>query len=446
MLLLKDIQRTLALAWPIVLANAAVPLLGLVDTAVIGHWGSGSELAALALCNLIFNFLYWGMGFLRMSTTGLVAQAAGAGKQHEVQEVVLQGCILGLLLGLGLIVSQSALLAFALFWLDATQAVEAQVQTYFMARIWGAPAALALYVFTGLLIGLGRSRQLLLLQLSMTGLNIFLDCILVAALDQNVMAVGAGTAITEWTVLLVATGAFIATRPGFRADIVSFRRLLRGEMMTKLLATNGDLFVRTFFLLLGFAWFTNQSALQGEATLAANHILLGLLSFSAFFLDAFAFVAETAVGKAIGARDRLAMQRALWSTSICALIAAVGLFLLLLLCGDGLISLMTDLSAVRQAAADLLSWAALYVLVSVAAFQLDGIFIGATAGRAMRNASVLAFSVFIGAWWIATPQWGVHGLWASFVFYVFARAAFLLLYWRQLSAQLSSNNSEAAIN
>ncbi len=434
-------------AWPIILANAAVPALGLVDTAVIGHYGSVAELGALALGALLFNFVYWSFGFLRMGTTGFTAQAAGAGDEAEVRATVGRAILLAVGLGIALMLLQAptAWLYFTL--MDGSSEVESVAGDYFRARIWGAPAALTLFVCGGLLIGLGRSRALLGVQLLLNGLNAGLDIWFAGTLGLGARGIGLGTAIAEWATCLVAVVVVVRILRARHSDAAPFLpwgRIRDMARMLQVMAANGDIMVRTLCLLLGFGWFANAGAKFGDVILAANHILLQLVSFSAFFLDGFAFVAEALVGAAWGAQNRAGFRRVVRLSSELAAATALGLAVLILLLGETSVSGLTTLPAVREVAIAHLPWVALYVALSVAAFQLDGIFIGATRTREMRQASLISLAIFLLAAWPMTTLWGNHGLWAAFVVFVVARAMALLPYYRRLSDSPTFNGGSGA--
>ncbi|MGO1719297.1 MAG: MATE family efflux transporter [Luteimonas sp.] len=426
-------------AWPIILANAAVPALGLVDTAVIGHFGTATDLGGLALGALAFNFVYWSFGFLRMGTTGFVAQASGAGDEAEVRASMGRAVLLAVALGAVLIATQWPVMWLYLGLMDGSAAVESVTAEYFQARIWGAPAALTLFACSGLLIGLGRSRELLIVQLLLNGLNAGLDVWFAGYLGMGARGIGVGTAIAEWSTCAVALAVVwkvLRERHGDDAPFLSWLRIADVQRIRHAMAANGDILIRTLCLLFAFAWFANAGARFGDVTLAANHILLQLVSFSAFFLDGFAFVAEARVGAAWGARSRERFRRAVRLTSELAIGTALVLSLAILLLGQPAVSGLTTLPEVREAAFTHLPWAAVYVLVSVAAFQLDGVFIGTTRTREMRNAGVLSLAAFLLAAWPLTAAWGNHGLWAAFVVYVIARAGALWPYYRRMEAEL----------
>ncbi|NLA67451.1 MAG: MATE family efflux transporter [Gammaproteobacteria bacterium] len=425
--------------WPIILANAAVPALGLVDTAVIGHYGTAVELGALALGALLFNFVYWSFGFLRMGTTGFVAQARGAGDEAEVRAAFARALLLAAAIGVALLFLQWPVAALYFGLMDGSEAVESVAGDYFRARIWGAPAALALFTVSGLLIGLGRSRELLLVQLLLNGLNAGLDLWFAGPLGMGARGIGLGTAIAEWTTCAVALAVVLRVlraRSGHATLLPAWSRIADLRRIREALAANGDILVRTLCMLFAFGWFANAGARFGDVTLAANHVLLQLVSFSAFFLDGFAFVAEARVGAAWGARDRDAFRRSVRLTSELAAVTALLLALGILLLGVPVLEALTSLPEVRASAAMHLPWAALYVLLSVAAFQLDGIFIGTTRTRDMRNAGLVSLAFFLPVAWLSAGAWGNHGLWAAFVVYVVARAVALWPYQLRMLAQL----------
>lgn len=428
-------------AWPIILANAAVPLLGLVDTAVIGNIGAVEDLGAIAFGALIFSFVYWGFGFLRMGTTGFTAQAAGAGDEQEVRAVLGRSLLLGVALGLALILLQWPIRALAFSLLDGTAPVESLAQQYFAIRIWGAPATLTTFALMGLLIGLGNSKQLLLVQLLLNGLNILLDVFFAGVLGWGVSGIALGTVIAEWTTVACAGWLIyreLSLRHSDDGPFWSRARILEPAALRRTLLANVDIMIRTLLLVFSFGFFINQSAQYGAVVLAANHILMQLISFAAFFLDGYAFVVESLVGAAIGARDRLRFDIAVRRSTVLAAVTSLLLASLLWLFGDQAIAVLTDLAPVREATHGMLYLAAIYVLLSFAAFQLDGIFIGASNTAQMRNAAALSLAVFLLAWWLLAQRFGVVGLWWAMILYVAARADALLLYFPALRRSVSA--------
>ena len=422
-------------AWPIILANASVPLLGLVDTAVIGNIGSITDLGAIAFGALIFSFVYWSFGFLRMGTTGFAAQASGAGEEQEVRAVLGRALLIALCLGVVLILIQWPIGLAAFSLLDGSAPVEAVAQQYFDIRIWGAPATLATFALMGLLIGLGKSRTLLIVQLFLNGLNILLDVWFAGILGWGASGIALGTVIAEWTTVLLAGWLVYRTLNERKLLTEVFwpkAKIMDLSALLKTASANLDIMLRTLILVFSFAFFINQSAKFGDTVLASNHILLQLIAFSAFFLDGYAFVVEALVGGAIGAKRSDVFDLAVRRSTVLALITAILLALIIALVGDIAVILMTDISSVRLAANQLLPFAALYVLFSFAAFQLDGIFIGASFTRQMRDAAALSIAVYFIAWWALSDQHGIQGLWGAMIIYVVARAVALLLFYPSL--------------
>lgn len=409
-----------------ILSNVSVPLLGMVDTAVVGHLDSPHYLAAVAAAATVFGFLYVALNFLRMGTTGLAAQAAGAGAGGTLRTVLAQGLLCAAGLGLALIVLQrpAGTLAFAL--IEPSERVLAEAWRYFSIRIWSAPATLALYVVAGWLIGAQRPRAALAVVLVQNGINIALDVLFVPVLGWGVAyatviadytALAAGAALTR-RVLAGQRGAWDVAQIGAPAG---WRRLF---------ALNAHLFVRTLALVFAFGFFTAMGARQGDLVLAANAVLMQLLLLLAYGLDGFANAAEALVGHAQGAGDArgrtLAVRRSLqWTAALAALVA-----LAYLGAGAALVGLLTSLPEVLRTAYTYLPWLVAAPLVCAWAYVYDGIFVGATLSRQMRDTMLAALVVFLLAWWLLRP-WGNHGLWAAFLLFNAARGAGQWWLWRR---------------
>lgn len=412
------------LAGPIILSNVSVPLLGVVDTAVMGHLPNAWYIGAVAVGAMIFSYVYWGFGFLRMGTTGLVAQAFGAKDADEVRALLGRAMLMALVLGVIIFILQWPLITLALWFIEASTEVETLARSYFDIRIWAAPGALANYAVLGWLLGQQKARSALLLQVFMNGMNIVLDLWFVLGLGWGVEGVALATAISEYAAAIL--GVVIALRVlEQNGGAWSRARLLEPEQLKRLFVVNGDIFIRTLCLVTTFAWFTSEGASMGDTLLAANAILMNFQMIVGYALDGFAFAAEALIGAAIGAKDRAKLSEAVRTSTIWAGIFA-GLFSLVYAVAGGLIiSAMTDIGEVRQAAQTFLLWAVLSPLVSVWSFQLDGIFIGATRTRAMRNGMVISMASFILGVWLLVPMWGNHGLWAAFYIYMIMRAVTL---------------------
>jgi MATE family multidrug resistance protein len=417
------------IAWPIILANIAVPLLGVVDTAVIGHLGQTAPLGAIAIGAQIFSFLYWGLGFLRMGTTGLTAQADGAGDAAEVRASLGRALVIALALAALLIALQRPLAAGAFVVFETSNDIERLAMSYFSIRIWGAPATLVGYAVLGWLIGLRDSRSVLVLQVFLNALNIVLDLLFVVGFGWGVRGVAIGTLISEWSAALLALAlvAFKLRSSGSLrgATAVSLPGLLEPRPLLATLRINQDIFLRTVLLISAFAWFTRQGARAGDAVLAANHVLLQFLAFSAFFLDGFAFATEALVGQAVGRESRERLRRAVRLSSNLAVATATATTLAFALLGTTIVDALTNVSEVREVARRFLPYAVLHPIVGVWCFQLDGIFIGATKTADMRNAMIVSFAVYLGAWWLLWPPLENHGLWIAFLVFFVTRGVTL---------------------
>lgn len=426
------------MALPIIAANAAAPLLGLADTAVISHTGDVAAVGAVALGGLIFSFLYWGFGFLRMGTSGYVAQAAGAQRHAELLDHVIRALLIGFGIGVFLLLLQWPLLRVALYLFDASPAVESQLSQYWNIRIWSAPASIATFAITGLLIGLGKSQHLLWLQLLLNACNLLFDLLLVIGFSMGVQGIALGTVIAEWLCFFAGLLMVKSLVPDLflLSPSAWLQRLGNIHRIKQLINTNANIFWRTLCQILCFAFFINMAAQLGDNALAANHILLQFIALSAFFLDGYAYVAESLIGKAIGSRNRVMYQHTIKVSSVCAAVTALLLASIWWLAGAYLIHLLTPVAAVIQIASSLIPYAAVYVLLSFAAFQLDGIFIGALFTREMRNAAIISAIFFVGSAFILQAILGQQGLWLSFIGYVVMRAITLGIYFPRIGKSL----------
>ncbi len=426
-------------AWPIILANASVPLLGLVDTAVIGNTGRIEDIGAIAFGALIFSFVYWSFGFLRMGTTGFVAQANGAKDFQELRAVLGRALLAAVTLGIGLIVIQWPIEQLAFWLLNGSKEVEDVSRAYFAIRIWGAPATLALFALMGVLIGLGNSKRLLVVQLFLNCSNILLDVLFAGVLGWGAKGIALGTVLAEWSsvgLALCLVCMELRKTVGASENFWPVLLILDKGKFTKMMSANIDIMIRTLLLVSSFALFTNQSAQFGDDVLAANHILLQLVSFAAFFLDGYAFVVESLVGTAMGARKSSLFEMAILRSTVLAAVTAFVLAVLVFTLGDLAIYALTDIERIREAANSFLAFASLYIACSFGAFQLDGVFIGASYTAEMRNASIVSIVVFVLAWLILTPRFQVSGLWWAMIVYVVARALALLVYLPTMRSQL----------
>lgn len=435
----KNIKNIIRLALPIILANASAPLLGLADTATIGQTGHAAHLGAISLAGLVFSFVYWGFGFLRMGTTGFIAQAHGKTDRDEVLAVLYRSVLLGLGIGVLLILLQYFIGNLSLYLLSAGDEVKSLVADYFYIRIYGAPATLITYSILGGLIGLGHTRQLLYVQLLLNGLNIALNVLFVVGFDMGVKGIALGTLIAEWIALFY--GAYImANKLGLNHPIEQLKklweRIIEKNKVIGMFKVNGDIMIRTFALLGGFAWFANEGAKFGDAILAANHVLLQFVSVSAFFLDGFANVVEMYVGKAIGEGKKDLFKQRINETTWVSGVTATLLGLAIIVFAPATVSLLSQDANVQSIAQDHAVYAGIYIIFSFVAFQLDGVFIGATRSKEMRNATILSFLVLVTLGTFTAKYYGNIGLWIAFISFVIVRGIGLVFYLPKITRKL----------
>lgn len=416
-------RRVLNIALPIVISNATVPLLGAVDTGVVGQIGLAAPVGAVGLGAIILSAFYWVFGFLRMGTTGLTAQATGNGDEAEVAALLTRGLLVGLGAGLVVVALQLPLFWAAFLVSPGTEEVEGLARSYMAIRIWSAPAAIALYAITGWLIAQERTRAVLVIQLVMNGLNIGLDLWFVLGLEWGVQGVALATFIAEWTGAMLGLWFCRAAfrGPGWRNWLQVFNRLKWVQMVR----LNTDILIRSLLLEAMFVSFMFLGAGLGDVTLAANQVLLHFLMITSYGLDGFAFSAEALVGKAMGARQRDVLRRSAmlsmgWAFATSALVVVV-----FALAGPQIIDLMVKAPEVQQMARVFLPYVVVLPLIACGAFMLDGVFIGATRSRDMRNMMAISFGIYVGAVTLLLPAIGNHGLWAAMLIAFVARAVTL---------------------
>ncbi|PHQ99410.1 MAG: MATE family efflux transporter [Marinosulfonomonas sp.] len=419
-------SRVLKIAFPIVLANATVPILGLVDTGVVGQLGQAAPIGAVGIGAIILTGIYWLFGFLRMGTTGMVAQALGAGDRTEVVALLVRALIIGFGMGLCIVAVQAPLIWGAFRVSPASNEVEDMARQYMQIRIWSAPATIALYGITGWLIAQERTRAVLVLQLWMNGLNIGLDLWFVLGLGWGVPGVAFATFLAEWSGL--ALGLWLC-RPAFAGRMWRNWRVVFDRTRLRAMAlVNGDIMIRSLLLQAIFISFLFFGAGFGDVTLAANQILVQFLEIIATMLDGFAFAASSLVGQAMGARERIALRRSVVLSSLWGLICVAGLAVAFWLFGEVIIDWLTTSDEVRREARVYLGYVIIAPLLGFAAFMLDGIFIGATRTKDMRNMMILSFIVYAASVAVLMPIYGNHGLWVALLISFVARG--VTLAWR----------------
>lgn len=410
--------RVLSIAVPMTLANLTTPLLGIVGTAIVGQLGEAHLLGAVAISAVVFDCVFWLFGFLRMGTVALTAQALGAGDPIEQRAVLARALVMAGGIGALLLLLQWPIAWAAYEIMGASAAVTEAAQVYFFVRIWSAPVTLANYAILGWLIGLARTDLALALQVAINLVNMAATALFVLSLGWGVAGAALGTMVAE-TAGLIA-GLALAWQLGRRALPLSWATVLDTAKLIRMVAVNRDIMIRTAALITAFTFFMAQGARSGDTMLAANAVLYNLVLIAAYFLDGFATAAEQLCGRAVGARDprafTLAVRMAIGWGFVCALVVST----VFVTAGPWLIALMTTSPEVREAAQQFLLFAALAPLAGVFAYAFDGIYIGATWTRDMRNLMLVSLALYLASWWISQP-FGNAGLWIALLTFLAAR-------------------------
>ena len=402
-----------------ILSNLSVPLVGIVDAAVMGHLDHPRFLAAVGAGAQIFGVIYMGLNFLRMGTTGLSAQAFGNNNHTELKTVLIQSSFTALSLGVVLFLLQAPIISAALGILESSPDVAVVIRDYYNIRIWSAPATLLNFVLIGWLLGRQNAKGPLWILIAINGTNITLDLVFVLLLGWKAEGVAMASVIAELTGLTV--GLFLAFK-AVREYPGDWSKLFHWPKLKRVFSINANILIRTLALMFSFAFMTVQSSRLGTTVLAANTLLLNFQSFMSYGLDGFANAAEALVGKAIGGKERNGFAQAIkvcmqWSVGVSVLFV-----LIYALFGKGMINVMTDLPMVRQTAREYLPWVIFLPLVSVWSFVYDGIYVGAIRDKEMRNIMLMStFCVFVPSWYLLRGL-NNHGLWLAFVCFMSARA------------------------
>lgn len=453
-------RRILALAIPSILANITTPLLALVDTAIAGHLGSDKYLAAIAVGGVMFNMLYWFFSFLRAGTSGLSAQAYGAGNSFASILVLKRSMLVAFAAGLLMILLQTPIFRLMVWFLDADAATASLASTYFHLLIFGAPAVLGNYAMSGWFLGMQNSRMMLWVSLIINVVNIATSLLLVYGLDMGITGIAGGTLVAQWT----GFGAgflFMKNYPGRKsgtesapkvendhdaADMPhgvnastavlhvnsrqSWRELFKWEELKRFFKVNVDIMLRTVCLIMVTLWFTRAGSMQGSLILAVNTLLMQLFILFSYMMDGFAFAGEALVGRYIGAKDyknmRLCVRRLfMWGAGWALLFT-----MLYFLGGEGLLGLLSDDINVISTSREYFKWALTVPLAGFAAFAWDGVFIGATMTRGLLLSMFGAMIVFFVTYYLLYPSMGNHALWLAFVLYLLSRGLFQTIIFR----------------
>ncbi len=416
----KEIYR---LALPNIVSNFSIPLLGAVDTALMGRLESEYYLGAVGIGGIIFSFIYWGFGFLRMATTGLTAQAFGEKDLLECGRLLLRAICIGITSSLFLFIFQWQLIDLSFRFIDASPEVERHARAYFHIRLYAAPATLCLHAFHGVFLGLQNARYPMLLTVVVNLVNIALNLVFVRLLGMKVEGVALATVIAQYVGLFLAVLLFSRYYRGV-LPAWDFREILAFSKLKRFLNISGDIFIRTCCLVFSHAVFTAKSAALGDTVLAINTILLQFINLLSYAIDGLAFAAESLIGKYKGARDMANLKGTTRQIFFWSFLFGGVIMLIFVIFGEQLLRLFTNKAPLIAQAKPYLIWIIVAPIVNVAAYIWDGIFLGATASKALRNSVMLSTLLFLSAIYLLIP-FGNHGLWGALTLLLIARGVSL---------------------
>ena len=423
-------KRILQLAVPSIISNITVPLLGLVDVAIVGHIGDAAYIGAIAVGSMLFNVIYWLFGFLRMGTSGMTSQALGRRDLAEVLRLLVRSLSIGVGIGVLFFVLQKWLIGCGLWAMSPEADVVELARRYCYVCIWGAPAVLGLYGFTGWFIGMQNTRIPMMVSLTQNVVNIVASLLLVFVGGMTVEGVALGTVIAQWWGFLMAC---LFYRIWYRRlSKYDYRRhLFAAEPLKQFFSLNKDIFLRTLCLVAVNLFFTAAGSRESTIVLAVNTLLMTLFTIFSYFMDGFAYAAEALSGKYYGARNMGAFREVVRSTMGFGAVVAVGFTLLYIVGGENFLSLLTSDKQVIAASGEYFWWAVLIPLSGMSAFVFDGIFVGITQSKSMLCSTTVASASFFGLFFGLHPFLGNHALWLAFILYLLLRGIVLFVIYRK---------------
>ena len=431
-------RTIIAIAFPAILANSSAPLVGLVDTWAIGHLADPAYLAAIGLGSVIFNFIFWAFGFLRMGTTGIIAQANGRNDTPQLVSGIWRSISLALALGIILLLLQDFILFLSIKALAPPDSVTQLTTEYFHIRIWAAPASLLVYAVSGVFFGLARTGLVLIQQLVLNIANAILNVTFVVVLGLGVAGVAWGTLIAQWLAAILGLWLLV--------QVVSFNTLLKGlkdagtwlmSGFKDLIVINGFIFIRTILLVIALSLVMRVAGAMGEVEMAASHVIMQYMLLISLGLDGFAHATEALAGSAWGEGKASLFHRWVKLTGIWALAASLIYALGFWVGGTGLTALLTDLPSVRLAVDTLMPVIIALPIVAVACYQFDGVYIAATAGAAMMVTMAIAFVIYILVLNPMSARWGLEGLWGAILIFMAMRGISQAIWYPRLKSKLN---------
>ena len=413
-------KEILKLAIPNILSNITIPLLGLVDTALMGHLDSLDYLGAIALGSMIFNIIYWSLGFLRMGTVGFTAQAYGAGDKQALTLIFKRGIFVALSLGILVIVLSPWLIDLGINLTSSGEGVKHYAANYVSIRIWAAPASLLILVFSGWFLGVQNAVYPMIIAIAGNVLNIVFSFVFVYYMNMNSAGAALGTVIAQYLSLVLAVYLFVKK---YKKDIVKKKigEVLKLREMKVFFSVNGDIFMRTLGIIFVISFFTIKSANISDSILAVNSILFQFFLFFSFMLDGFANAAEAMTGEYLGAGNSFLLRKSIRRNLLFGLLFSFVFSIIYLFFGENIIKLLTDNEKVIINSRPLMIWVVLMPLISFAAFIFDGVFIGATASKALRNGMIISVVFVFVPLYYFMPFDELTGLWIAFLGFMAAR-------------------------
>ena len=433
-------RAILAIALPAILANSSAPLVGLVDTWAIGHLPDPAYLAAIGLGSVIFNFIFWAFGFLRMGTTGIIAQARGRNDTETLIAGIWRSIALALGLGVILLLLQDYMLLLAIKALAPPESVTGLTTEYFHIRIWAAPASLLVYAVSGVLFGLAKTRAVLVQQLVLNISNAILNIIFVVFLGLGVAGVAWGTLIAQWLAAIVGMWLLLQIF-GFSTLLAGLKRAQTWHLsgFRKLITVNGYIFIRTILLITALSLVMRVAGALGEVEMAASHVIMQYMLLISLGLDGFAHATEALAGSAWGEGKASSFRHWVKLTGIWAMVASIVYAIIFWLGGNAITALLTDISEIRLMVGQLMPLVVALPVVSFACYQFDGVYIAATAGAAMMVTMAIAFSVYILVLNPMTTAWGLAGVWAAVLVFMATRGIAQAIWYPRLESTLKRN-------
>lgn len=427
-------KEILRLAIPNILSNISVPLLSSVDTALMGRMDSAAYIGAVGLGSMIFNFVYWSFGFLRMGTTGLTAQAFGEKDNTKIINTFGRAALFGLGSALLILFLQYPIGEASIYLSGASGETEELVRDYFYIRIWAAPATLMSYAMLGWFFGMQNAIYPLILTMFVNVVNIVVNIVLIHYFGMDVDGVAWGTVVAQYSGIFLAAALIYFKYKNLLPDL-SWERIWDWDKMKAFLQLNGDIFIRTFFLIFAFGFFYNRSAAEGVMVLAVNQVYMQYVNWMSYAVDGFAYASESLIGKYKGAKATDSLRKAIKLTFVWGMGGAVFFTFLYGLGGSAFLYVFTDQETIVEAAMPFMIWMILFPIIATPCYIWDGIYVGLTASKAMRNTMFLAFGVYMLAYFALTP-FGNHGLWAALLIFMGARGLIQWWWYRKMNDQL----------